>query len=200
MPTTYANWDITAEKAKAVYVYTRLGKHGLGRCAEWEIMVTNTDDKPIALWVRRVRENGLETGEISLDSTNDRHCIGIAMNEILLWQWGHIFELKFGTPTDINRFISKMRDDAGKYFQITNVPELDDAYWIATSLFRTQKIFGWQGADLGQLHSLYNQVAAHHARQVGSETKSVALFTRKSMGNLRGRSRHGTYNNRWSDT
>lgn len=120
MSKSYANWRRTPEQAKAVYVYTRLDEHGLGRCAQWEIMVVSTDDKPIAMWVERVRWDGHETGEFNLDTTDDPDCIGIGGNEISPWlHRGHIVELEFGEPTDLDHFIYAMRDDASEYFRVT---------------------------------------------------------------------------------
>lgn len=75
------------------------------------------------------------------------------------------------------------------------------------SLWRTKDLFGWRQKDLHRLYSLYIQVAARKAYQadridqtdeaeyahpVNLDAKPESLFTRKSVGNLKGRSRHNT--------
>ncbi|KAI0162578.1 hypothetical protein BJ166DRAFT_624600 [Pestalotiopsis sp. NC0098] len=183
------------EQATKVAIYTLSGDRGLRRCVRWRVMILTTTGKRIALLTTRTLKDGQHTGEISL-ATTDETDSSESVEHYWLADRLHrgapaVFELALGRPADIMFFIDSMRHDASRHLWVSSDSELDDAYWIKTSLGRTQYLFEWNLDDLERVDSFYDEMVAYRKAKLDAKGKSLFGSARKSVMDLREKARHG---------
>ncbi|KAK6210855.1 hypothetical protein LQW54_005730 [Pestalotiopsis sp. IQ-011] len=187
----------TPEQATKVAIYTLSGDRGLRRCVRWRIIILTTTGKRIALLTTRTLKDGQHTGEISLATTDEtdseEHSIAehYWLADRLHRGAPAVFELALGRPADIMFFIDSMRHDASRHLWVSSDSELDDAYWIKTSLGRTQYLFEWNLDDLERVDSFYDEMVAYRKAKLDAKGKSLFGSARKSVMDLREKARHG---------